>query len=444
MPNLKPHYFNTKPLINKPDTYYWYPSPSIRKYGWKQIIFFTDNLHSTKYIAMQQADWVNAILFAWRNQDMIEAQKILDLWADGQTYQYTLKNGRLKKLEITPITTLTIPSLTLKNNPAQQTFKTLIENYYKSSNFDVLKPKTQKDYKNHIDNFPKTLFYVENSKRQVPVTSITKAVGKKYYEKTYTNISPNTAKARLTVLKLLLSYAVDIGWLNHNPLEKMRMRASKPRVVTWENDEILEFVKQAKLLNVPSIGDMVILACHTSLRQTDLMGIKEHHYQPQNNQNQRASILVNIDKTGNIVNIPLTSLAMQSVQNLIERNKAHIAKYNVIPAEVPLIISERTLGRHNSIYPWKQKSFNTWFNKVKAKVTKTHPQFKDKKFQDLRDTGLTLLAKADVNKFGIASVSGHSFGSVDSVLKHYIDLNGKMANEAITKLENHLGDKVIK
>ncbi|MGL1920049.1 MAG: hypothetical protein OCD03_03405 [Hyphomicrobiales bacterium] len=62
----------------------------------------------------------------------------------------------------------------------------------------------------------------------------------------------------------------------------------------------------------------------------------------------------------------------------------------------------------------------------------------------MRDTGLTLLAKADANKFEIASVSDHSFGSVDGVLKHYIDANEQMATEAITKLNNYLGESIIK
>ena len=444
MTNHKPRYFIARARKTKQDNYYWNPPISIRKFGWSQIIFRTGQEFSTKYVAMQQADWINAILDAWRKDDITLAQTILDTWSDGQNYASQQNNGRIKTLHAAPILALKIPSLTLKNDPSKQTVKNLITLYLESSNFDRKKPKTQTDYKNHLKALPSYLLHSKQHNFDILVSDVTKPVGIAYYEKLYKDVSPNAAKARLTVLKLLFFYATDLGWIDKNPFSKLKMAGSKPRVVIWTNAEILQFINQANILNVPSLANAVIIACHTALRQGDILDICEHHFKPKDNQINKPTLKVDTNKTGKLISIPLTDLAEQHINAAITRNKAYKIKYDVIPAEIPLLACERTLGDKNTFHPWKQKNFNTWFNKVKTEVIKTIPEFKTKKFQDLRDTALTLLAKADVNKYGIASVSSHSFESVDKVLKHYIDPNAEMALDAIEKLNNFVGDEIIK
>lgn len=54
-------------------------------------------------------------------------------------------------------------------------------------------------------------------------------------------------------------------------------------------------------------------------------------------------------------------------------------------------------------------------------------------FQDLRDTFVTRAAEAGATIPEIAAVTGHSEGSVLTILKHYLALSSAMAAEAIRK-----------
>lgn len=54
--------------------------------------------------------------------------------------------------------------------------------------------------------------------------------------------------------------------------------------------------------------------------------------------------------------------------------------------------------------------------------------------QDLRDTAVTWLGRAGCTVPEIASITGHSYGSIHNVLKHYLALHPDMADAAIGKL----------
>lgn len=437
MSKIKPIYFNTKPKKNGPDSYYWNPPPAIRKFGWTQIVLYTEGRHSLKYIAMQQADWINAILMAWRTNDLNQAQHILDLWADGQTFLAPQKDGKFKKLETTPITKINIPNLSLKNDPTKQSIKQLIVDFYESSNYLRTQPKTQAGYRNHLENIPENILYSKKYKCDILASEIDSAIAKKYYEELYREISPNLAHARISVMRLLFTYAVQIGWVQDNPFKELGMQTPSPRVVVWTGDEIAEFVKQADDMGYPSIADIVIIACHTAQRQADVLKMSERQFQ--NN-----CILVSQNKTKAIVNVPLTPMSQARVLSAMSRNTTYRTKYTVLNKEQPLFVAETTLGRRDQYYMWKQKNFNTWFNKIKAKVVTTYPDFEDKLFLDLRDTAVTLLARAGADQFEIATITGHTFTSITQIFKHYLSLDQNMANRAIKKMVKHLEGQLIK
>lgn len=65
---------------------------------------------------------------------------------------------------------------------------------------------------------------------------------------------------------------------------------------------------------------------------------------------------------------------------------------------------------------------------------KPMPSLEDFHDQDLRDTAVTWLALAGCTKPEIASITGHSLGTVDEILKHYLGLHPDLARSAIGKL----------
>lgn len=61
--------------------------------------------------------------------------------------------------------------------------------------------------------------------------------------------------------------------------------------------------------------------------------------------------------------------------------------------------------------------------------------------RDLRDTAVTWLGLAEVDKFGIASITGHSLKSIDTILSHYLGLHPELARTAIGKLVKWRGGR---
>lgn len=62
------------------------------------------------------------------------------------------------------------------------------------------------------------------------------------------------------------------------------------------------------------------------------------------------------------------------------------------------------------------------------------PSLADFHDQDLRDTAVTWLALAGCTKPEIAAITGHSLGTIDEILKHYLGLHPDLARSAIGKL----------
>ena len=408
--------------------FYWNPPAPVRQFGWSVVPLKTARKNSPLYIAMQQAQWLNSILKAWRDGDVYKSQEILDCWSSGKNY---------KDLSTVPCISINLPDLNLKNDPNQQTLNNLIERYLKSPNFKGLRPKTQREYGYQLNSIKSVMGRAKKSNKDTLITDITRKVVKTYYDMLCDTISPNTAKARLTTLKMLFTYAIELDWTNENPVKAIRIKSSKPRVVIWEDVEIQEFIKQADKMNLKSIADATIVACHSATCLGDILEMSELQY-------KEGCILIAQNKTGTIVNIPLTVISEKRIKQAIERNMLYRKSKSIINNALPLFVCETTLERSGGYRIWKQKNFNTWFNKVKAKVAEKHPSIKGKNFQDLRDTAVTLMARAGADKFEIASITGHSFASVDTVLKHYLSLNQNMSDSAIKKMTNLIGNSIIK
>jgi RNA 3'-terminal phosphate cyclase len=62
------------------------------------------------------------------------------------------------------------------------------------------------------------------------------------------------------------------------------------------------------------------------------------------------------------------------------------------------------------------------------------PSLSDFHDQDLRDTAVTWLALAGNDEIRIASITGHSLGSIKTILKHYLGMHPELARSAIARL----------
>ena len=84
--------------------------------------------------------------------------------------------------------------------------------------------------------------------------------------------------------------------------------------------------------------------------------------------------------------------------------------------------------------PFKSDWYRHVFAEVRAEAAKKVPSVAGKRDQDLRDTAVTWLGRAGATVPQIASITGHSYVSINQVLRHYLATHPEMADAAIGKL----------
>jgi integrase len=84
--------------------------------------------------------------------------------------------------------------------------------------------------------------------------------------------------------------------------------------------------------------------------------------------------------------------------------------------------------------PWNEHTFRHRFAELRAIAAIDCASVADLRFQDLRDTAVTWLARAECTIPEIASVTGHSLETINTVLKHYLVLDESTNDSAMAKL----------
>jgi hypothetical protein len=127
------------------------------------------------------------------------------------------------------------------------------------------------------------------------------------------------------------------------------------------------------------------------------------------------------------------------------RRKAKRLETGVVLLDANVVLYEAT-GR-----PYNEHTFSHTFADVRelaASGSKQHallpcPSIAEKRFQDLRDTAVTWLARAGCTIPEIASITGHSLRSIHNVLAHYLELGEPLAKGASEKLNGWMKEQSI-
>ncbi|MEM9047051.1 MAG: tyrosine-type recombinase/integrase [Pseudomonadota bacterium] len=116
-------------------------------------------------------------------------------------------------------------------------------------------------------------------------------------------------------------------------------------------------------------------------------------------------------KTGRDVYVPCTEELLRVLDETPKRST---------------LIMTNTRGR-----PWTQDGFQTSWRKA---AIKSGIQGR-LRFNDLRDTTVTMLSEAGCTVPEIATITGHTLKSVDQILERYMSRTKVMATAAIVKLD---------
>ncbi len=289
---------------------------------------------------------------------------------------------------------------------------------YAANELPGLKPSTAADYRRKVRPVLDVL-----GKRQV--AELGKPDCYRLAKRLEAEHGAGMAAAIVAVLRAVLSHAELVGWrpANSNPAFGLKLKAPAPRTVVWSSAELQAFVAAADQAGLPSVGDAVLLAAHTGQRCGDCLAATWSDLQD-------GRLLLKQAKTGVPVDLRLTPQLQARLD--AARRRPHLVRL-----DGPLVAAEHD-GR-----AWNASTFRNAFGKVRDLAAESCASIADKRFQDLRDTAVTRLAIAGCSKWEIAAITGHSFGSIDRVLAHYLVLGRELADAAIDKLETWIAQEGI-
>jgi len=225
--------------------------------------------------------------------------------------------------------------------------------------------------------------------------------------------------------------------LARNPRLEMEFDRPEGRVVLISLPEFFALVAAADALGRASIGDAIYLGLFTGQRQTDRLALKDEGLIA-GRRNFRQS------KTGALCAIKEPpQLAARLAQ---ARIRAAELKLKLRLRELPAtIVVDETTGR-----PYNEHTYRHLFAEVRALAIKGHGEVAPcpslafinertgaldfKHDQDLRDTCVIMLDRAGNDLLSICDVTGHSYQSAQTIMKHYRARNAARADTAIDRL----------
>lgn len=352
MANVRIPYLITKHFPNGRTLRYWQPATRLRQLGWGPRRL-SDDLAA----AIAEAQTINEALSAWRARESHESVR-------------------------------------------PQTLPWLIRLYKADERFLKLKESTKVGY----ETFLRPIEHWSIRAKHPPLRSLQRRHVKAFYRSMLE--TPAQANAVLRVLRLLLAFAVDEGYLDQNPAERPGLRTLPPRHQVWSSSEIKGFVDAAQTVGRPSLGVAVLLAANLGQRQGDVLRLTWSQF------NGR-EITLRQGKTGVLLAVPVTR----------ELNEA----LGAIPKLAPTIVISETTGR-----PYKANHFRHEFRRV-AETADLHGL----QFLDLRRTAVVRLAEAGCTPPEIAAITGHQLDRTVHILETYLPRTAPMARAAIRKLEAH-------
>ena len=332
--------------------------------------------------------------------------------ADGTTATYfyhRLTGERLKGKPGTPEFQASIAAAEDRRKAVPSgIFRAVIAAYRRSTNFTDRAPKTRKDYERYL-----RMIELEFGDAELGAISDPRMRGDFLeWRDGLAERSRRGADYAMAVLSAVLAFGVDSGKISANRAEKAgRLYEADRADKVWTTKHIAAFTTEA----TPELQLALTLAMHTGQRQGDLLKLSWGNYDGN-------TIRLRQSKGGRTVAIKCGSTLKRILDS--------------IPRTASVILTTST-GR-----PWKADHFrHEWAAATKA------AGIVDLHFHDLRGTAVTLMSEAGSNPQEIATITGWSYASVETILERYSSRSVALSETAALRLERALartyGDQIL-
>lgn len=286
------------------------------------------------------------------------------------------------------------------------TFNGLVRDYCLSPEYAALRESTRREYGRMLQK-------AETKFGTMPIAALNdprvRRVFLEWRDTVAAASGPREGDHRLSVISSMLSWARDRALIDQNHVAGFKRLHHADRAdKIWLPEHVAAFNAVAPL----ELQRALVLAIHTGQRQGDLLRLTWGNYSEGSLRFRQGKGTKG--RPGRAMEIPCTA-ALRAMLDTMPRSQA-------------VILTTKTRR------PWQARHFKSeWERASKA------AGLGDLHFHDLRGTAVTMLAEAGATVPQIASVTGHSFKSVDAILERYLSRTRVLAGQAICGGPAHSG-----
>ena len=282
-----------------------------------------------------------------------------------------------------------------------KTVKHLVDKYYNSNDFKMLRSRTKKDYKYFLsvmlDDFGSVNFCELTSKQ-----------AKHSYEDWVVR-GISLANHVCTVSSILFRYAIDMEYATVNPFANVRRKTPPQRKVVWTEDDVRQFLDTAYgEFQWRSIGLIVHMAYEWCQRLGDMRLLTWDNIDL-----EERKLYLEQSKRRAEVTLPIED---DLLEMLTQQEQDFGFQQYVVPRTTPV---------QGEYQPYSMERLS----KAGRAVMREAGLSEELRLMDLRRTGTTQMVEAGVPMGQIMSVTGHS--NPQSV-KPYMKNTYASANSALT------------
>jgi integrase len=293
----------------------------------------------------------------------------------------------------------------------RSTFNDLVDYYYMSNDFNMLRDTTKVDYKYFLG-------VVCDKFNTVKYKNISTKVAKGAYEE-WVKRGVSFANHTATCASRVFNYAIEMEHAILNPFSNIKRKASKKRTVVWATEDVVNFLDVAYAsFDTRNIGLIIQMAYEWCQRLGDMRMLEWDNINL-----TQGKLELEQSKRRADVSLPISDNLLHMLKQ--QQNDFGFQKY-VAPHPRPVA------GSYNA-YAMERLS------KVGRRVMRLAGLPEELRLMDLRRTGVTQMIDKGVPLPQVMSVTGHTHvSSVQPYMKHtYMS-----ANNALTQRSDSLKSTV--
>lgn len=297
--------------------------------------------------------------------------------------------------------------------PKTRTFDTLIRTWRNTQRYKGLKPRTQRGY-----DF--TVGYIEDwseASAHPDPTNLTKPEVESFLGSF--DDRPTTRRMVKIVLKMVMDQAIDLGWRLDNPVARIKMSVPKTRVAIWEAADVETYAWTALSIGEPGMAALILMQWEIGQRLTDAYLFRRgEHY------NAAAGLFeFEQDKTAEKVAIPVSDRLRAILGHLLADGRLYLFHRGGTGRPFGRLVGNRleaddTGGAH--VF-------------ARARALAVAAGSRPLKLKWLRHSCVVQLARCGCTVPEIASITGHTIASVETILERYLPRDSTVARNAQVK-----------